>query len=85
MKNKLSLRSRRLGVVGVRKNGRVSPSHAPVLSCAHYFQAPATQAKINLEVATSEPATCDLVFSFCVIFRDVSMDSYRGLRSWYKL
>ena len=56
----LSLRSRRLEVVGERQNGRaretregwgsslsprVSPSRAPVFSCAHYFQAPATQAK----------------------------------------
>ena len=40
-----SLRSRRLEVVGIRKNGRgVSPSRAPVLSFAHNFQAPATQA-----------------------------------------
>ena len=48
-----SLRSRRLEVVGERENerargrharGRVSPSRAPVFSCAHYFQAPATQA-----------------------------------------
>ena len=52
-----SLPSRRLEVVGTRKNGharrrharevaRVSPSRAPVLSFAHYFQAPATQADI---------------------------------------
>ena len=47
----VSLRSRRLEVVGTRKNGRarrtphVSPSRGPVLSFAHYFQAPATQAK----------------------------------------
>ena len=47
-----SLRSRRLEVVGTRKNGRarrstpcVSPSRAPVLSFARYFQAPATQAR----------------------------------------
>ena len=53
-----SLRSRRLEVVGERENGcalgardgdtlspRVSPSRAPVFSCAHYFQAPAAQAK----------------------------------------
>ena len=26
---------------------RVSPSHAPIFSCAHYFQAPASQAKLN--------------------------------------
>ena len=51
-----SLHSRRLEVVGTWKNGRarrrhargegprVSPSHAPVLSFAHYFKAPATQA-----------------------------------------
>ena len=40
---------RRLEVVGEIENGRargrhVSPSGAPVFSCAHYFQAPATQA-----------------------------------------
>ena len=53
----LSLRSRRLEVVGERENEcargrhargylspRVSPSRAPVFSCAYYFQAPATQA-----------------------------------------
>ena len=50
-----SLRSRRLEVVGRRKNARarrrhsitpcVSPSRASVLSFAHYFQAPATQAR----------------------------------------
>jgi len=48
-----SLRSRRLEVVGERERGRargrhafprVSPSRAPVFSCAHCFQAPATQA-----------------------------------------
>ena len=46
-----SLRSRRLEVVGERESGRgrhasprVSPSRAPVFSCAHCFQAPATQA-----------------------------------------
>ena len=44
-----NLRSRCLEVVGARKNGheretRVYPSRAPVLSCAHFFQAPATQA-----------------------------------------
>ena len=46
-----SLRSRRLEVVGERENRRargtvtrVSPSRAPVFSCAHYLQAPATQA-----------------------------------------
>ena len=45
----LSLRSRRLEVVGTRKNARErSPSRASVLSFAHYFQAPATQAKDTL-------------------------------------
>ena len=44
-----SLRSRRLEVAGERENGRArgrhaSPSRAPVFTCAHYFQAPATQA-----------------------------------------
>jgi len=58
-----SLRTSRLEVVGIRKNARarrrhargeggsltprVSPSRVPVLSFAHYFQAPATQAKGN--------------------------------------
>ena len=54
----VSLRSRRVKVVGSRKNRRargrhactfgtrVSPSCAPALSCAHYFHAPAAQATI---------------------------------------
>ena len=37
-----SLRSRRLEVMGERENGS-----APVFSCAHYFQAPATQATLH--------------------------------------
>ena len=53
-----SLPSRRLELVGTRKKGsarrrhargevaRVSPSRALVLSFAHYFQVPATQADI---------------------------------------
>ena len=53
--NMISLRSRRLDVVGTRNTGareedtltpRVSPLCAPVLSFAHYFQAPAMQAMI---------------------------------------
>ena len=51
-----SLRSRRLEVACERENGRtrgrhargVSPSRAPVFSCAHYFQAPATQATMYI-------------------------------------
>ena len=54
-----SLRSRRLEVVGTRKNGRARketregtprafPSRTPVLSFAHYFQAPATQANLGI-------------------------------------
>ena len=44
-----SLRSRRLEVVGTRKNGRsltpcTSPSRAAILSFAHYSQVPAMQA-----------------------------------------
>ena len=31
-----------------RTDASESPSRAPVFSCAHYFQAPATQAKICL-------------------------------------
>ena len=54
----VSLRSRRVKVVGSRKNRRargrhactfgtrVSPSCAPALSCAHYFHASAAQATI---------------------------------------
>ena len=47
----LSLRSRRLEVVGTRKNGRGRRRHAclpraPVLSFTHYFQAPAMQATV---------------------------------------
>ena len=61
-----SLSSRRFEVVGERENGRargrhtggsplsprVSPSRAPVFSCAHYFQTPATQA-IYLQIYES--------------------------------
>ena len=43
-----SLRSRRLEVVGERENGYARGSHTPVFSYAHYFQAPATQAKVSL-------------------------------------
>ena len=57
-----SLRSRRLEVVGTRKNGhvrrphvtpRVSPSRAPFLSFTYHFQAPTTQASDNLPPSTS--------------------------------
>ena len=45
----LCLPSRRLEVEQAReRKTRVSRSRAPVLSCAHYFQAPATQANANL-------------------------------------
>jgi len=40
-----SLCSRRLEVGDTRKNGCARRRHASVLSFAHYFQAPATQAK----------------------------------------
>ena len=52
-----SLRSRHFGSSGHRKKRarektregtRVSPSRAPVLSFAHYFWAPATQARLSL-------------------------------------
>ena len=42
-----SLRSRRLEVVGERENGCMRGSRTPVFSCAHYFQAPDTQAKVS--------------------------------------
>ena len=47
-----SLRSRRLEVAGERENGRAreTPSRAPVFSCAHYLQAPATQAMPTAKV-----------------------------------
>ena len=32
--------------MGARKNGHTSERRAPVLSCVHYFQAPATQATV---------------------------------------
>ena len=56
VKSYYSLSSRRLEVVGERENGRERGRHArtsllaclllarPFFSCAHYFQAPATQA-----------------------------------------
>ena len=33
-----------LEVVGVRENGRARETRAPFFTCAHYLQAPATQA-----------------------------------------
>ena len=48
-----SLRSRRLEVAGERGNGRARGRHAsraPVFSCAHYLQAPATQATIATDL-----------------------------------
>ena len=53
--DKNSLRSRRLEVVGERENGRARGRCAkgegvPVFSCAHYFQVPATQARIKIEL-----------------------------------
>ena len=58
-----SLCNMRLEVVGPRKKRalgketRVSPSRAPVLSFAHYFQAPATQATVSVEppIMTTSP------------------------------
>ena len=51
---RVSLRSRRLEVVGERENGRARGRHACLLACvlflAHYFQAPATQAKRESEM-----------------------------------
>ena len=40
--------------LGARKNGRARERHAetPVLSCVHYFQGPATQAKNTIEMAS---------------------------------
>ena len=35
----------------------MSPSRAPVFSCAHYFQAPATQAKLTGRFALNPFAT----------------------------
>ena len=80
-KTKYSLRSRRLEVMGERENGRawgrhasprVSPSRAPVFSCAHHFQAPATQAKPNTSQQKQNSFGFDVgvcfwgeVFGFC--------------------
>ena len=74
----ISLRSRRLQVVGTRKNGRkrrhargkgsltphVSPSRAPVLSFAHYFPAPVTQATLRSMSTTN---TLNLTNTFQVV------------------
>ena len=54
-----SLRSRRLEVAGERGNGRARGRHArgararcePVFCCAHYLQAPATQARRETEIS----------------------------------
>ena len=50
-------------VVGARKNGReretrLTPYRAPVLFCAHYFQARATQAKICPNKSSSDCHSC---------------------------
>ena len=37
----------RLEVMGTGKNGVHVSLTRPILSCAHYFQAPATQANLN--------------------------------------
>ena len=51
IRQKFSLRSRRLEVVGTI-TPCVSPSRASVLPFAHYFQAPATQASRNYVIIT---------------------------------
>jgi len=69
----VDVRSRRLEVVGERENGRargrhakgslsprVSPSRAPVFSRAHYFQAPATQATLPVDVRRSKTSLLTL-------------------------
>ena len=60
-----SLRSRRLDGSSGRKKERareretrVSTSRAPVLFCAHYFQARATQAKICPNKSSSDCYSC---------------------------
>ena len=87
----ISLRSRRLEAADEGENGRArvrhaggeSPSRAPVFSCAHYFQAPATQARCLYDC-------CNFVslwlFSFCL---PCNSNSYfnlpRILTIWNKL
>ena len=69
------MRSRRLEVVGARKNGRARGRHAetPVLCCAHYFQAPVPQAKSIIEMAfLGEHAR----FTPPVAARSLSLDAY---------
>ena len=72
-----SLRSRRLEVEGTRKNGRarVSPSRAPVLSFAHYFQAPATQAILSRVFMTT------VVVPLSAFLRFISVSRFRALRA----
>ena len=91
----ISLRSRRLEVVGTRKNGRakrrhargegsltphVSPSRAPVLSFAHYFQAPATQATLR-SMSTTNTLNLNNTFQAVHLF-SVSLPSYRTTKGW---
>ena len=62
-----SLRSRRLEVVGTRKNGPARRRHAPVLSFAHYFQAPATQVNPakSSRTETGDPKVSEVYWTFC--------------------
>ena len=73
-----SLSGRRLEEVGERENGRArgrhargeSPSRVPVFSCAHYSQAPATQARNH---HTQELSYMSIFFRFSsAIFASVA-------------
>ena len=64
-RSQCSLRNRRWEVVGERENGRARGRHVrgegplsprvspfpPVFSCAHYLQAPATQANLSVLIS----------------------------------
>ena len=69
-----SLRSRRLEVAGEREDGRArgrharGPSRAPVFSCAHYFQAPATQANFFVSRACFLDQSFPLSFFLILTF-----------------
>ena len=66
-----------LEVVGERENWpaggrlspRVSPSRAPVFSCAHYFQAPATQATKHL----ASVACCSKIITLVLPYPPLSI------------
>ena len=69
--------------MGEKENGRARGRRArtPVLSCARYFQAPATQAILNTEGALE---TSTVHFMICVPFRTLNDELVGTLRYFTK-